>query len=212
MDRVSKFPLIAGAFLGLVALLCLSCSDQARIDPELSDQVILEAHVFAYNELNQQERDMIGSLCCSHSTGGWMARDLVRFSPEDACFVRARINIDALARMTEANQCGTTMQVTRCSEEELQTKAASLAGHSNPYMLYGKYKNSWVFMASGTTVPATEKFDGHRLLSIKRDTASRSDEVLIGPIPHRPDEMIIELYSPSAKGHEPLRNPRRALN
>jgi len=203
---------VVGCLLGLTVLLFLSCSDQATIDPQLSDRVILEAHVITYEELGKKERDSIDSLCCSYSTGGWMAQDLVRFSPEKAYFVRARINIDTLARMTEANQCGTIMQATRCSEEELQTKAASLAGHSNPYMLYGKYKNSWVFMASGTTVPATEKFDGHRLLSIKRDTASRSDEVLIGPIPHRPDEMIIELYSPSAKGHEPLRNPRRVLN
>lgn len=211
MHKLLRLRFVVGCLLGLTVPLFLSCSDQATIDPQLSDQVILEAHVFTYNELGKKERDRIGSYC-SYSTGGWTARDLVRFSPENAYFVRARINIDALARMTEANQCGTNMQRTRCSEEELQQNVASLVGDPNPYMLYGKYNNSWVFMASGTTVPVTEKFDGHRLLSIKRDTASRSDEVLIGPIPHRPDEMIIELYCPSAKSHEPLRNPRRVLN
>jgi hypothetical protein len=212
MARFSKLQFVLACILGFAALLSLSCSDQATIDPQLSAQVILEAHVLAYKQLDKQERDIIGSLCCSYSTGGWMARDLVRFSPEDGYFVRARINVDALARLTEANQCGTSTHATRCSEKELQMKAVSLAGHSNPHMLYGKYKNSWVFIAGGTTVPATEKFDGHRLLSIKRDAASRSDDVLIGPIPRKPDDMVIELYSPSGRGHEPLRNPRRVLN
>ncbi|MBI4595345.1 MAG: hypothetical protein HY730_03095, partial [Candidatus Tectomicrobia bacterium] len=202
---------VLGYILIFPALLLISCSDHATIDPKLSDQVIIEAHVINYEELSKSEQDKIG-ICCFYSTGGWTVGDLVRFSPEKAYYVRARINIDILARLTEANKCGTITQPARCTEEEIQTKAKALAEHSNPHMLYGKYKNSWAFTSSGIAVPKTVKFDGHRLLSINRDTVSRLDEVLIGPIPQRPDQMMIIIYSSSVNGYEPLRNPRRTMN
>ena len=184
----------------------LSCKNDAPIDPALSSNVISKAFVLTFDQLEEQEQNLIDSYC-SYSTGSWMSRDLVRFSPQDGYFVKAIINIDALSRITVANQCGTTGNPARCSEKELSMEAESLIGHQNPRMLYGKYKNSWVFISDGKTVPPTEKFDGHRLLAIRRDLSSRTDDVLIGPLPIEPDEMIITLYSSTVQGHEPLKNP-----
>lgn len=107
--------------------------------------MIVDAAVLPYAELQQQERDLIGEYCCSYSNGSWIPRELVRFPPEDAFFVKVRINIEALAQLTEANRCGSLRHPARCAEEELQAKAELLIEDQNPFALYGKYKNSWGF-------------------------------------------------------------------
>lgn len=206
-----KSLLLYGHVVILMSLL-LGCGEdkaQVSVTPE---EVILSATVARYSGLSDSEREILGKYCCTYSrTGGWTSGDLERFEPEEGYFVRAVINADALAQFTFIHSCGGATYVESCSQEELSQKMTQTLQDSNPYGLYGKYKNRWVFLGASGEIPPTEKFEGFRLLSVERQQNPRHDHVLIGPLPEEPTRMRIQPHYNLSEQGQVLPSPEAVL-
>lgn len=63
---------------------------------------------------------------------------------------------------------------------------------NNPYSLYGKYKNRWIFYDSiDIMIYETSKFKGHNIIEINR--TDFFDEIIVGPLPKKPHKMFIKI-------------------
>jgi hypothetical protein len=196
----------------------------AEISPSDINHIILEARVLTFDELSSAgvDDETIARLSGMHPSyslsGGWTKHHLTPFPVKDSWFVWAKIAADALAKITYVNQCGYWMQPERCSKKELREKLAEFrqeterAKEYGPRILYGKYKNVWAFEASGSPVPETERYRGHWLAWVKRNSLLSIDEVVIGPLPEKPDKMIIRIWNESAAGFPDLVNPSVSLD
>lgn len=161
-------------------------------EPKLNS-IILDAKILTYNQLTPAEKSKISEYCCSYAgKSGWV--DSTAFEAEKGYFVRAKINRQPLAYWTFLYSCGKTLTVKKCSEKEHAAKIKKAIQDNNPYGLYGKYNNSWIFYNGKNKIPATDKFDGHDILTDKRDKKKQLDELLIGPLPQKPSSMTISLY------------------
>ncbi len=185
---------------------------KAIISNDISSQVIADAKLLAYENLSQHEKDSIGKFCCSYYTESWSSEHSFQFDPAQGYYVRAIVNINQLARLTHANSCGFSYHSGRCSEDKLQDKINETLNDAMLHMLYGKYKSRWAFLKEGRHIPDTMKFNGFNIVNIKRDLEQGYDEVLLGPIPANPDQMIIELAFPKAEGYPDLVNPKQVIS
>lgn len=172
------------------------------------DSVILGAEVIMFEDLPEATREKVARYCCHYFLGSWSSADMHRFSIEDAYFVRLTIDNLALANLTLINSCGSVASQRRCSQEELEAEIDSVLS-SNPMLLYGKYKNRWGFRAGGADIPETEKFEGFDTVSIDRHGSQ--DEVLVGPIPRKPTELLIEMYYGGPVVRNRLSHARRSV-
>lgn len=88
---------------------------------------------------------------------------------------KQKSTITFLAKLTESNAF---------SEKDLLS--------NNEFYLYGKYHNRWIFISvEGDKIIETEKFGGHRTFEVIRN--KNIDEVIIGPLPKKPQKMYIEI-------------------
>lgn len=198
--------------LVLAAVVLAGCGEDHATVSVAPEDVVLRAEVVPFAELTEAEREEIGSSCCTYTkTGGWMGSDLARFEPEQGFVVRAVVDPYALAQFSLLHSCGSVMHVRTCTTEELRWKVSETVGHPNPYMLYGKYKNSWVFVNGTRQVPRTQKFGGHRLQTVRRLRGPPRDSMLIGPLPERPTRMRIQVYHSWDEQKQTLPSPEVAL-
>ena len=191
----------------LAAALNASCSPPAEIDTNLPRETILSARVLSFADLSPELQEKATSRNEPTYIGVENDRYInVPFSLAESYFIEATIDVYALATLTEANKCGTLMAARRCSEEELEERVESRVlmkdtfdGKPNiqqaPYWLYGKYKNRWVARQNDRDIPSTAKFAGFYFTAIERDWNEHLDDVVIGPIPQCPEELIISINS-----------------
>lgn len=159
--------------LSILVLSILGCGSNEKKPIKPSD-VIIEAVNLSFKNLNYTEmEDMIFTECCCYPINWNKGVDCVQ--KEEAFYVKAKINIDLLAILSESETF---------SKDELIT--------SNPHSLYGKYHNRWQFVdESGIEICQTAKFDGHNDFNLIRK--GNIDEVIIGPLPKKPSKMMIEI-------------------
>ncbi|WP_306568703.1 hypothetical protein [Flavobacterium lindanitolerans] len=135
-------------------------------------KVIQSTEILTFNDLTYSQKQKL-EYCCYYYPNNW--RDGIGYKKEDAYFVKAKIDNNLLAKLTESNAF---------SQEDLLNK--------NEFCLYGKYHNRWGFISlEGDTIVETQKFDGHRTLEIFRH--KNIDEVIVGPLPKRPLKMYIKI-------------------
>lgn len=183
--------IIFALLFSLLFLFSFNKTAQAA-EPKLNS-IILDAKVLTYDQLTEKEKSEISEYCCSYaSKSGWV--NTTSFEPEDGYFVRTKINRRPLAYWTFLYSCGRTFTVGKCSEKDHAAKIKKAIQDNNPYGLYGKYNNAWRFYNGKNMIPATEKFEGHDILTDKRDKKKQIDELLIGPLPQKPTTMTISLY------------------
>lgn len=185
-----------------------SCQQRVPEGPAVSD-VIRNAKAVRIEHLTDREKEDLGKTFTYSAGGGWMSSDLRSKPIEDAYFVRAEINATALAYWTFLFDCGGFPKHRSCTEEELTQKTASALDLSEPYGLYGKYRNAWVFFQGNGKLPSTTKFDGHRIRTIRRSLEGGrvTDYVTIGPIPGMPSNMAIQLINNLTPEGKTLENP-----
>lgn len=136
------------------------------------NNVIQNAEILTFNDLTNSQKEKL-EYCCHYYPNNW--RDGVEYKKEDAYFVKAKIDNKLLAKLTESNAF---------SEKDLLS--------NNELYLYGKYHNRWRFISvEGDKVIETEKFEGHRTFEVIRN--KNIDEVIIGPLPKKPQKMYIEI-------------------
>lgn len=206
--------MVAGSSMWLLVLAAVlaGCGEDHATVSVAPEDVVLRAEVVPYAELTEAERAEIGSSCCTYSkTGGWTGSDVAQFKPEQGFVVRAVVDPYALAQLSFLHSCGSVMQVKTCSAEELRRKVSEAVGHPNPYMLYGRYKNSWVFFNGTRQVPSTAKFEGHYTRMLRRLRGPPRDSMLIGPLPERPTRMRIQIRHDWDGQKQTLPSPEVAL-
>jgi hypothetical protein len=136
------------------------------------NNVIQNAEILTFNDLTNSQKEKL-EYCCNYYPNNW--RDGVVYKKEDAYFVKAKIDNNLLAKLTESNAF---------SEKDLLS--------NNELYLYGKYHNRWRFISlEGDKITETEKFEGHRTFEVLRN--KNIDEVIIGPLPKKPQKMYIEI-------------------
>lgn len=193
-------------FLLVIMLMVTStyCSgDYAQIEPQLSNEVILDAKVIGYRDLPEEVRSSYSLFHPSYSkNGGWTSLDLVSFEAKSAFYVKLSISREPLAKLVLANNSGR-----RRTREEFEMVVSSAMSGSKDYPLYGKYVNSWVFSSGNNLVPSTEKFDGHHVLKYEISEDKKTDYLLIGPLPLKPTAVEIDLFSKFGG----LKNPKREI-
>jgi len=186
-------------------------------------QVILDARVLTVDEIDlsplgddpdllEVQRQLLTRYCCWHSnTEESFSAPWVKYEPENAYFVQAKISFDALARVTEATRCRRLSEPRRCSDAELAQRVAAvgeLGRKKDVDAYYDGLRDSWSFAESGSELPRTARYGYHHLIWVRRDKLRRTDEVLLGPLPIQPDEMIIRLQGLSANDRQDVTDPR----
>ncbi|MEW6737423.1 MAG: hypothetical protein AB1489_39445 [Acidobacteriota bacterium] len=160
-------------------------------EPRLNS-IIIDAKVLTYEQLSQAEKGKISQYCCFQAgKSGWV--DATQIEAENGYFVKTKINRKPLAYWTFLYDCGSSLKKKKCSEKEHTAKVKKAIQDNNPYGLYGKYRSAWRFYNGKKMIPSTDKFNGHDLLTDKRDKKKQIDELLIGPLPQKPTGMTIEL-------------------
>jgi hypothetical protein len=162
---------INSKLLIMLILFFVSCgkSEIPTIDLE---KVIINAEVLTFNDLTNSQKEKL-QYCCNYYPNNW--RDGIEYKKEDAFFVKIKIDNSLLAKLSESNAF---------SEKDLLS--------NNEFYLYGKYYNRWSFISvDGDKIIETEKFEGHRTLEVIRN--KNIDEVIIGPLPKKPQKMFIEI-------------------
>lgn len=185
----------------LVTPLLMACAGEPA---QISDPatVIASSRVFAFDDLPADYRASLPARCCSYSNGGWDSASHVPFALEDGFFVELVINRNPLINLTYVQSCPGVRRTELCTARDLAAKLQT-ENFAGP-RLYGKYRSSWQFRSGDTPMPATEKFEGHPLLVYQ--PRGDKDLLLIGPLPMRPTEVEIEIFSGSPRG-----NPRATL-
>lgn len=149
----------------------ISCgkSESPKIDIK---NIIQNVKILTFNDLTNTQKEKL-EYCCNYYPNNW--RDGIGYKKEDAYFVKAKIDNNLLAKLTES---------TAFSEKDLLS--------NNEFYLYGKYHNRWSFISvEGDKIIETEKFEGHRTFEVVRN--KNIDEVIIGPLPKKPQKMYIEI-------------------
>jgi hypothetical protein len=155
----------------LIIILLISCGKSEKRKIELS-KVIRTVDVLVFKDLSNQQKQQL-EYCCSYYQSNW--HDGISFKKENAYFVKAKIDNNLLASLTESNTFSKT----------------ELLNNGNTY-LYGKYHNRWGFIGDeNDTIFETEKFEGHRIIEITRN--GNIDEVIVGPLVEKPKKMYIEI-------------------
>lgn len=157
----------------LIAISFLRCNNDEK-PPIKPDDVIIEATNLIYTDLNDLEKeDMIFTRCCCYPHNWNQGVNCIE--KEDAFYVKAKIDINLLGLLSES-----------------RTFNKSSLINSNPHSLYGKYHNRWKFLdKNGVEICETSKFEGHHDFRLIRNDSI--DEIIIGPLPVKPNTMIIEI-------------------
>ncbi len=184
--------------------------DLAVIANDAFNGVILNARVITYEGLSDSERNLIGKYCC-HSKADMSA--IHPFTPNEAYYIRSTINAKLLARLSFANSCQHDYPALyRCTETILQQKIDEIMKNPKVSELYGTHRTRVKLLVDELYIPRTSSCHVcQSILSVTRDRELGHDEVIIGPIPMKPDEMVIAFYYNSGKGLEKIENPRRKL-
>lgn len=176
-----------------ILLFIASCSEPAIIDMSLLKTAVISASVLTYEDLDEETKKSIGSSARFYKADeNW--NEGTSFEPKNGYYVSAKIMRKKLAIVSNMYSCGSVTKIRQCSKNELDEKTNKLLSYSNPYMLYGKYKNIWGFEGKSEEMPATKKFDGHGLINISKLENGEVDEVLIGPLPQKPITLMIIPY------------------
>lgn len=157
----------------LFFIFSIGCGKTEKAEIKIKD-VIKSVEILTFKDLSDQQKEEL-EYCCSYYPNNW--RDGVSFEKENAYFVKAKIDNNLLASLTESNTFSKT----------------ELLKNGDTY-LYGKYHNRWGFVDNkNDTIFETEKFEGHRIIEITR--RDNIDEVIIGPLVEKPKKMYIEINS-----------------
>ncbi|BFM44062.1 hypothetical protein CFS9_27030 [Flavobacterium sp. CFS9] len=155
----------------LFIVFSVSCGKEKNAVIEV-ENVIKSAEILTFKDLSNQQKQQL-EYCCSYYQSNW--HDGISFKKENAYFVKAKIDNNLLASLTESNTFSKT----------------ELLNYGNTY-LYGKYHNRWGFIGDeNDTIFETEKFEGHRIIEITRN--GNIDEVIVGPLVEKPKKMYIEI-------------------
>ena len=153
----------------IVGLIAGCSNDNVKINPE---GIIESAEVLTYSELSAIDQEKVESDCICHPKN-WNIG--VKFEQDSTFFVKVKLNNKKLAQLSESN----TFSIDKLLSD-------------NVYSLYGKYHNRWKFKNSaGKQICETAKFQGFYILTI--DRSGEYDNLIIGPIPEKPSELIIEI-------------------
>ena len=158
----------------LIILISISCSKKPEKPKIDSSKVILSAEILKYDDLKYLYADELkyDFYCYPRN---W--RDGEEFKKEDSFFVKAKIDNTLLAALSESDGFEISHLIS-----------------SNPHFLYGKYVNRWEFVDStGNIICETEKFEGQRLIELKRNFSV--DEVIVGPLKTKPLRMTIKILN-----------------
>ncbi|SNR62841.1 hypothetical protein [Flavobacterium sp. ov086] len=155
----------------LFFIFSIGCNKAEKAKLKIND-VIISVEILTFKNLgNQQKKEL--EYCCSYYPSNW--HDGISFEKENAYFVKAKIDNNLLATLTESNTFSKT----------------ELLNNGNTY-LYGKYHNRWGFIDNkNDTIFETEKFEGHRIIEITRN--GNIDEVIVGPLVEKPEKMYIKI-------------------
>lgn len=196
--------------LAFTLFVILGCKEAAPAGPPVSG-VIQKARVLTFTDLSPAQQAKMAATFTYSRTGGWMSSDRASMPTASGFFVRAEVNATALAHWTFLYDCGGSTYVRACSGSQLTSKMAAALG--SPSALYGKYRNSWVFLANGRALPATTKFEGYEIVNIQRrqEGGNVIDDVTIGPIPEKPSLMVIQLQNNMAEDKRTIESPSLEL-
>jgi hypothetical protein len=187
---MKKFPYI---ILMAVLFTLAGCGEPVETDLSILKSTIIDAVVETYSELSTDEKNAVGSYSKFFSKNeNW--NEGTKFDQKQAFYVRAKIMRRSLAILSSTYSCGSIGNTKICTQSELDEKVTKLLSYDNPRMLYGKYQNRWKFETSRGVMPATEKFDGHRLITVVQSDDKTIDEVLVGPLPFRPRKIAISFF------------------
>jgi len=166
----------------LLLFIITSC-DSKKEHIRLKD-VIEYAEAIPFDSLSKKQQEKI-DYCYYYPYNNW--RDTEEFDKKESYFVRARIKNKFLAELSKSSAF----------------PVSTLLDDSNPRFLYGKYSNSWKFYdKNNISIRPTTKFGGHDIQEVTR--IGDLDNILIGPLPKKPDLMEIEILSDD---YEYARNP-----
>lgn len=163
-------------YFSILLLIIIGCAKKEKKKSINPFDVICESELFTFSELrNEEKEDMIYTNCCCYPNNWNRGVDCVE--KENAYYVKAKININLLATLSESDAFNIQYLIS-----------------SNPHTLYGKYVNRWKFLdENGFDICETAKFDGHNDFRLVRNDTI--DEVIIGPLPKKPLKMIIDIVN-----------------
>lgn len=158
-------------FLLIIFFSCSEKNDKKNIN---SSDVIISATLLKFDDLSINEKsNIIFDKCCCYPKNWNKGENCIE--KENAFYIKAKINNNLLSYISESNTF---------PREELLNQ--------NPHFLYGKYKNRWKFLnEDGQIICETSKFEGHNSFELVRFDSI--DNIIIGPLPEKPKEMIIEI-------------------
>jgi hypothetical protein len=158
----------------LFSIFLFGCSEKKDRKPIDASKVIISATLLKFEDLNDSEKaDMIFDDCCCYPKNWNQGENCIE--KENAFYVKAKINNNLLSYISESDAF---------PRENLLNE--------NPHFLYGKYRNRWNFInEKGNPICETSKFEGHN--SFKLSRLDSIDSIIIGPLPEKPKEMIIEI-------------------
>lgn len=161
-------------YLIISIFLFSACDNKIKESQKLkrTPNPILTTKVLSWDQLNIIQRDRISAHNFIHPDG--YDKGPVEFEREKAFYVVATVDIKSLAKLSESDAF----------------KADKILENNNPYAIYGRDKNTWRFTNSGLIIHTTDKFQGFHIEHLSRNRSK--DSVLIGPIPEKPEVMIIK--------------------
>lgn len=161
-------------FLFFILYFLIGCSGKNEKKPIDASKVIISATLLKFEDLNDSEKaDMIFDNCCCYPKNWNQGENCIE--KENAFYVKAKINNNLLSYISETDAF---------PRDNLLNE--------NPYSLYGKYRNRWNFTnEKGNPICETAQFEGHNSFKLVR--LDSIDCIIIGPLPEKPEEMIIEI-------------------
>ncbi|MBK8243741.1 MAG: hypothetical protein IPK88_09980 [Saprospiraceae bacterium] len=168
-------------FKTIILLLLFNCCRNNEKPNINVVNIIKEAEILTFNDLNNRQREDLKYCCTYHINGTlWNAAAMIPFKKEDAYFVKSKIDNNLLADLIE-------------SEDFSKTELLQIDNFHGTRFLYGKYMCRWIFTDSlNEIIGETDKFDGHRILSINR--SSNIDDIVVGPLVKKPKKMYIKIF------------------
>ena len=169
-----------------ISMLSLLGCEKPPVHANVKD-VIVEASIARLGNLVPAERRDLDK-CCGYI--GVDPKGRKKFTPSEGYWVRLSIDNRKLARASLKNSCGPSLKPQMCEEDELRKKIKFAFSSREFNSMYGKGLTRFIlYDAKGDKIDKTDKHDGQRIRSIKREDGI--DHFTIGPVKHRPHTVSI---------------------
>lgn len=185
----------------LLLFTSLSGCEKPPVHAEV-EGVILNATAVQLGSLVAAERKDLDR-CCRYI--GVDPKGRKKFTPAEGYWIRLSIDNQKLAQASLLNSCGPSLRPQRCEAKELEEKIQFAFDSRQFSAMYGKGLTRFIlYDAEGNKLDKTEKHDGHKIASLRRD--GNTDYFTIGPVNIKPGSVSIFMSTSLQEFKIPLSN------